>query len=61
MPAKAKPTLKTKPKQKQKPKAKTLFAADKPEEEKLNLLEDIVLSPLIDDDLLLDVAADEAH
>ncbi len=61
MPAKAKPNSKTKPKQKakQKPKAKTQFAARMPKEEKLKLLEDVIFSPLLDDDLLLDVAEDE--
>ncbi len=58
MPAKAKSIPKMKPKQK--PKAKTSFVASKPKEETLQLLEDVVFSPLIDDDLLLDVAADEA-
>lgn len=57
MPAKVKSTSKTKPKQT--PKAKTLFSADKPEEENLKLLEDVIFSPLIDDDLLLDAAGDE--
>jgi RNA polymerase primary sigma factor len=61
MPAKAKPNSKTKPKQKpkQKPKAKTQFAARMPKEEKLKLLENVIFSPLLDDDLLLDVAEDE--
>ena len=57
MPAKVKPNSKAKPKQK--PKAKTQFAASMPKEEKLKLLEDVIFSPLLDDDLLLDVAADE--
>ena len=59
MPAKAKPNSKAKPKQKPKAKAKTQFAARAPKEEKLKLLEDVVFSPLLDDELLLDVAADE--
>ncbi|MDO9301951.1 MAG: sigma-70 family RNA polymerase sigma factor [Anaerolineales bacterium] len=58
MPAKAKPIPKTKPKQK--PKAKTLFVASQPKEGNLKLLENVVFSPLIDDDLLLDSAVDEA-
>jgi RNA polymerase primary sigma factor len=57
MPAKAKPNSNAKPKQK--PKAKMPFVASKPREEKLELLEDVGFTPLIDDDLLLDVAADE--
>ena len=57
MPAKAKPISKTNPKRK--PTAKTPLAADIPKVEKLKLLEDIVFSPLIDDDLLLDVAGDD--
>jgi RNA polymerase primary sigma factor len=57
MPAKAKPNSKVK--SKQKPKAKPQFAASKPKEEKLKLLADVGFTPLIDDDLLLDVAADE--
>jgi RNA polymerase primary sigma factor len=57
MPAKVKPNSKAKPKQK--PRAKTLFVASGPKEEKLELLEDVLFTPLIDDDLLLDVAADE--
>jgi RNA polymerase primary sigma factor len=57
MPAKAKP--KPKAKLKQKPGAKKLFVASKLKEDKQKLLEDVVFTPLIDDDLLLDVAADE--
>ena len=57
MPAKAKPISKTKPKQK--PKAEAPLTVDIPKVEKLKLLEDIVFSPLIDDDLLLDVAGDD--
>ena len=62
MPAKTKPNSKTKPKQKPKlkPKAKTQSAARTPKEENLKLLEDVVFSPLLDDDLLLDAAEDEA-
>ena len=57
MPAKTKPNPKAK--SKQKPKAKMPFVASKPKEEKPKLLEDVIFTPLIDDDLLLDVAADE--
>jgi RNA polymerase primary sigma factor len=51
MPAKAKPN--SKEGSKQKPKATTQFM-----EEKLKPSRDVVFTPLIDDDLLLDVAAD---
>jgi len=57
MPAKTKPNPKAK--SKQKPRAKMPFVASKPKEEKPKLLEDVIFTPLIDDDLLLDVAADE--
>jgi RNA polymerase primary sigma factor len=57
MPAKAKPNLKAK--SKQKPKVKTPVAAHRPKTGKLNFSADAVFTPQIDDDLLLDVAADE--
>jgi len=57
MPAKAKPNSKAKPKQK--PKAMTLFGASKPKVKKPKHSSDVLFTPLIDDDLLLDVAADE--
>lgn len=59
MPAKAKPNSKTKPKQKPRVKPKTRFVARAPKEEKLKLLEDVIFSPMLDDELLLDVAEDE--
>jgi RNA polymerase primary sigma factor len=57
MPAKVKSNSKAKPKQK--PKEKAHFTAGGPKEGKLKLLEDVIFSPLLDDDLLLDVAEDE--
>jgi RNA polymerase primary sigma factor len=57
MPAKVKTNSKVKPKQK--PKEKPQFAASIPMEEKLELLEDVVFRPLLEDDLLLDVAGDD--
>jgi RNA polymerase primary sigma factor len=58
MPAKVKSNSKAKPKQK--PKEKAHFTAGGPKEGKLKLLEDVIFSPLLDDELLLDVAEDEA-
>ena len=57
MPAKAQPNLKAK--SKQKPKAKMPVAARKPKGGKSKFSADAIFTPLIDDDLLLDVAADE--
>jgi RNA polymerase primary sigma factor len=57
MPAKAKTTSKIN--SKQKPKAKTLFVASKPKVKDIKLSEEIIFIPLVDDDLLLDAAADE--
>jgi RNA polymerase primary sigma factor len=59
MPAKAKPKLHSRTKPKQKPKVKAQFDAVKPKARIPKLLDDAVLYPLVDDELSLDVVADE--
>jgi RNA polymerase primary sigma factor len=57
MPAKASPNSKTKPKQK--PNTKAHLVAGKPKTKDPIFSEDFIVNPLLEDDLLLDVATDE--